>query len=234
LREALAMRRCLLCALVVFPALVLAADPPDAPKDDKKAPPAKDKKVPPLTPGADLPGALRPFVVTGPFIAKLQQQAQNKEKVEGRFHCPLAAHGLDPMVLLIVKDLRFSDPFKELLTRLDNAVEKNPTVRLAVTVIFLSDDVTFDPTTEDDKREALAEQLRGLAAALKLRHVALALDGPTDVERYDVEKEAAFQVILARRYKVVAYEAIPRDRLTAEKVDQLLALLSDKFKASRK
>jgi hypothetical protein len=227
------MRRCLPCALVVFPVLALAAAPPDAAKDDKKAPPGKEKKVPPLTVGSDLPGALHPFVVTGPFIAKLQQQAQNKEKVEGRFHCPLAAHGLDPMVLLIVKDLRFTDAFKDLLTRLDNAVTKNPRVRLAVTVIFLSDELA-DPLTEDDKREALAEQLRTLAGTLKLNNITLALDGPTDVERYDVEKEAAYQVLLTRRYKVLAYEAIARDKLTAEMVDHVMALVRDKLGATRK
>jgi hypothetical protein len=221
------MRRCLLCALLLLPALAA-----DTLQDEKKAPPAK-KKVPPLTPGSDLPGSLHPFVVTGPFIAKLQQQAQNKEKVDGRFHCPLAEHGLNPMVLLVVKDLRFPDAFKELLSRLDNAIEKNPSVRLGATVIFLSDDLT-DPVTEDDRRAALAEQLRGLAGALKLKNVALALDGPTDVERYDTEKDAAYQMVLARRYKVAAYEAVARDKLTPEKVQQLMGLVAEKLGATRK
>jgi hypothetical protein len=185
-----------------------------------------------LAAGQDLPGPFHPYCVTGPYIARLQQ-AQENEKVQGRFHCPISAHGLDPLVLLFAKNLRISDPFKDLLVRLDAAVEKNPRVRLAVTVVFVPGELT-DVVTMDDKREELAEQLRSLAAALKLKNVSLCLDSKSDVERYDLDRqEAAYTLVLARRYVVLATEAIARDQLTAEKVDQVMKLVAEKLGASR-
>jgi hypothetical protein len=216
------MRRFALAAFVLLPALVLAADPPAAPKADK----GKQSD--------DLPGPFHPFCVTGPYIAKLQEQTKDKEKIDGRFHCPVCDHGFDPIVLLFIKDLTVSDPLKDLLVRLDAAVEKNPTVRLGVTAVFLTTELP-NVLTDDDKREELAGKLRDLAGALKLKNVTLALDSKGDLEKYDVQRnEVAFTVILARGYHVVAREDIPRDLLTAEKVEQLLKQVAEKFGAKRK
>jgi hypothetical protein len=220
------MRRFLISACLVAPALALAADQPK--------PAAGSRSGGALAPGKDLPGAFNPFCVTGPYIAKLQQQAGEKEKIGGRFHCPVCAHGLEPLVLLFVRDLRFGDPLKDLLVRFDAAVEKNPNTRLAVAVVFISDVLT-DLVTMDDKREELAEQLRSLAATLKLKNVSLCLDSKSDLEKYDLDRdEAAYVVVLARRCQVLASEAIARDQLTPEKVDQVLKQVAEKLGASRR
>jgi hypothetical protein len=221
-REAVVMRCFLLAAVALFPALALAADAPGS------AAPAKAGQ---LAPGKDLPGPFHPFCVSGPYIAKLQQ-ASEKDRVQGRFHCPISAHGLDPMVLLFVQGLNFTEPLKDLLVRLDAAIEKNPNVRLGAAVVFLSNDLP-DVVTMDDKRDELAEQLRSLASALKLKNVSLCLDSKSDLEKYGLDKEEAYTIVLVRRYAVVTLEAIPRDSLTADKVAQVMAQVGQKLGATR-
>jgi hypothetical protein len=211
------MRRSLL-ALAFVPLLSLAADPPTPAKDSRAAP--KDPKGNPLAVGKDVPGPFHPYNVTGPR--------------KGNFHCVISDHGMDPMVLLFVQDLRFSEPLKDLLRRLDNAVEKNPKLRLGCAAVFLTDDLK-DVVGEDDKREEMAQQLADLGNDLKLKHVVLALDTKSDVEKYDLEREeAAYTLVLYRKFRILAGEALPRDKLTPEKVDEVMKLVADKLGATRK
>jgi hypothetical protein len=234
------MRRFPFAALILLPALILAADPPAAPKTDK------DKL-------SDLPGPFHPFCVSGPYISKLQQQAKEKEKIDGRFHCPVCDHGLDPMVLLFVKELTFDEPLKELLKGLDLAVQNYPNARLGVTAVFIPTDLP-NVLTDDDKREEAAAKLRQLAAEIKpaadakdaanakqgtdakqgadagpgLANVTLALDSKPDLEGYKIDRNEAYPIILARGYHVLYREDIQRNQL-AEKVPGLLKLVSDNF-----
>jgi hypothetical protein len=223
------MRRLLLAALLLCPVPVLADDPPQ--------PPRPTKGGPALAVGQDLPGPFHPFCVSGPYIAKLQQAREN-QRIQGRFHCPVSAHGLDAMVLLFVKNARFRDPPKELtdlLVRLNAAVEKNPQARLAVTAVFVSDDLG-DVVAQDKEREELADQLRSLAGTLKLANVSLCLDSKSDsdLQKYELDREeAAYTVVLARRYRVVAAESLARDRLTPEAVDRVMKQVAEKLGATR-
>jgi hypothetical protein len=200
-------------------AVGVAADPP-TPAKDKDKPPAKETKGRSLEPGKDLPGPFHPFNATGPR--------------KGNFHCLVSQHGLDPMLLLFVRELQFSDSLKDLLRRVDNAIAKNPDVRLACAVVFLSEDLP-DTVQNDDKREELAQKLADLANDLKLKHVILCLDGKADLEKYDLDRqEAAFTLVLYRKLRILDSESIARDQLTPEKVDAILKLLADKVGAKRK
>ena len=188
--------RLTLVALVSLAAA--AAEPPAKEKEKEKgesSPPAKETKtVPSLTVGTDLPGPFHPFNINGP--------------AKDRFHCVVSQQGLDPMVLVFVRDLQITEPLKDLLRRLDAACVKNPNVRLACAAVFLSDDLTR-PVEMDDLREELASKLRDLADELKLKQVVLCVDGLADVEKYDLDREkAAYTVVLFRKLKVVATESI--------------------------
>lgn len=205
--------------LLLLAATVLgaAADPP---AKDKGKPPAPPVKVRALEPGKDLPGPFHPFNANGPR--------------KGNFHCLVSQYGLDPLVLLFVREVQFSDGLKDLLRRLDNAIDKNPTARLHCGVVFLSDDLT-DVVLNDDKREELAQKLADLANDLKLKHVVLCLDGKADVEKYDLDREeAAYTLVLSRKLLILASESIARDKLTPEKTDAILQMLADKVGTRRK
>jgi hypothetical protein len=220
------MRCSCLGILVLLPLIAFAADPPTPPKDEKKQAP--------LTPGNNLPGPFHPFCVSGPYIAKIQQQAGEKEKVRGRFHCPLSVHGLDPLVLVFVRDLRLSEPLNELLVKLDAAVEKNPALRLGVAAVFITDELP-DVVGDDDKREDLAGKLTTLAQNAKLKNVALCLDSKSDLEKYDLNREdIAYTVIVSRGYRILASESILRDQLTTDKVDQILKTIGEKLETSKR
>jgi hypothetical protein len=220
-----------LCRLSLVVLVSLAAAAAEPPAEDKKKPEAPPAGKEPRTRAVleenqNLPGPFHAFNVTGPR--------------KGNFHCVVSGQGLDPLVLLFVRDLDFSDPakeFKELLRRLDGACVKNPSVRLACAVVFLSEDLKEKDTvvTCDDKREDLAGKLEALADELKLQKVVLCLDDKYDVEKYDLERgEAAYTLVLARKAKIVAAESIPRDKLTPEKVAAIVKLLADKLGAVRK
>jgi hypothetical protein len=215
---------CRLCLVALVSLAVAAAEPP-AENENKEQPPPGEKNTkaePVLKEGKNLPGPFHPFNVNGPR--------------KGKFHCLVSAQGLDPLVLLFVRELEFGDPLKELLRRFDSACVRNPNVRLACAVVFLSED--FDKqdavVTNDDKREELAKKLDGLAKELKLQKVVLCLDDKYDVQKYDLEREeATYTLVVARKAKIVRAEYVPRDKLTPEKVSAIVKVLADKLGAVR-
>jgi hypothetical protein len=218
------LRRLSLVALISLAAV--AAEPADKDKDKGGTPPStKDAKAKPaLAVGQDLPGRFHPFNVNG--------------SSRDHFHCVVSQHGFDPMVLLFVRDLEFSDPLKDLLKRLDNACLKNPEVRLGCAVIFLSEDLE-EPESgvvkNDDKREELAQKLKDLVGELKLEKVVVCLDSRNDpaLEKYALDREAAYTVVLYRKLRVVSFESILRDKLP-DRVGDILKQVADKFGAVRK
>jgi hypothetical protein len=216
------MHLCRLSLVALISLAVAAAEPPAKDKDKEDTPaPKKDPKAgPALAVGKNLPAPFHPFNVNG----------SGKDK----FHCVVSAQGFDPMVLVFVRDLEFSDALKDLLRRLDNACVKNPRARLGCAVVFLTEELT-DPVTMDDLREEMAQKLRDLAEELKLQKVVLCLDSKADVEKFDLERErAAYTVVLYNRLKIVATYSIQRDDLKAAKVDEVLKQAADKFGAVRK
>ncbi len=219
--------RCLSAALVGLAALALVAAEPQAEdkKKEESPPAAKGKARAALEPGKDLPGPFHPFNVNGPR--------------KNNFHCVVSGQGLDPLVLLFVRDMELTDTLKDLLRRLDAACVKNPNLRLACAAVFLPDDLKDRDAVivNDDKRDDLAAKLAELADAgdMKLQKVVLCLDDRADVEKYDLEREeATCTLVLANKAKVVATEFIQRDKLTPEKVDAIVKLLADKLGAVRK
>ena len=239
------MRSALLVVPLVLAAVALADEPAAAPPQKDRAPVATDKKSAPksepkasrpgwaLAAGKNLPGPIHAYYVSGPYMTRLRQENKDAKKVFGRFHCPISHPGLEPIVLLFVRDLRVNDALKDLLHRLDSLVEKNPYSRISVGVVFISAEVK-DVVTEDDLREDLATKLEDLAGELKISHIALCLDGPADVEKYELDPEETYTLVLARRYAVLASETLPRDKLTPQKVAQIVDEVAKTFGAKHR
>lgn len=181
-------------------------------------PAPKESKAP------DLPGSFHPYNVTGPR--------------RGYYHCPVSDRGLEPLVLLLVRNLEATDPLRDLLQRLDQASENNPRAHLGIAAVFLTDDLP-DIVGADDKsedlREKLIEKLSDLDTALKKPiHVSLCLTAPADLKAYQLPENAEITVILCRRYQVLARHVLTRDQLTQEMVNTILTEVADKLGAVKR
>lgn len=212
------MRRSLLLLLVLVCVGAIAADPP--PNDKDKKVPLETPKKAPLSVGNDLPGPFHPYNVTGPR--------------KGNYSCLVSANGLHSGLMIIVRgEPEAADAFKDLLQKLDNAVEKNPNVRLGIYVVFVPDDLE-DVLTKDKERDELATKIEDIAKGTMLKHVVLALDHKSDLEAFGLEDSAVYTVVAYHKYQILAAEALEKDKLTAEKVQAIITMLGDKLGAKRK
>jgi hypothetical protein len=151
-----------------------------------------------LKPGKDLPGPFTPYNVTGP--------------AKGKFHCLVSDYGAEPVVMLVARGLEDDKAFRELLTQLDGAIERNPLLRLHAFVVFVRNDLA-DPSLMDDKRQEVEKQVRNLADALKLKHVVLTLGGKADLEKYKLDDGAALTALLYRKLRIEASHAVGRGQV---------------------
>jgi len=182
---------------------------------------ADDKS--PLLVGDNLPGPFHPFNVNGPR--------------KDSFSCPVSASGLEPGILVFVRDLEAGEAFKGLLQKLDNAVAKNPKFHLTVTVVFLSEDlkdVVGGDDKQDDKREELVGKIDDIVKALMLKHVVCTLTTRADVKAYRLAEDAVYTLVAYHKYQIRAVESLDKDKLTAEKVQALVAMLGEKLGLKQK
>jgi len=195
-------------------ALVLAATAASpAEKQD-----AKEKK-PGLVVGEDLPGPFHPYNVNGPRA--------------GRFHCLVTQTSLDPMVMVVVRDLDFTDGLKALEKELDSRIVKNPNVRMGSFTVFLSEEMP-DVVKNDDKREELAAKLENFAKDLDLKQVVVCLGSKKDLEAYALDDSAWATVVLVKNYKVLAVHPLKKDALNEGMLKQIIDEVADKLGATRK
>ena len=192
-------------------ALVLAAPVvSQTTKDDK------EKQIG-LAVGKDLPGPFQPYNVTGDHA--------------GRFHDLVAQASLDPLVMIFVRDLDYTDSLKALEEALETRIAKNPNVRLNSFTVFLSDELP-KVVEDDDKRDKIAEELR--AKAKDFKSVVFCLDSKSDLEQYNLDDNVWATVVLVKRYKVVALHKLTKDKLNAAMVDEIMGEVSEQLGATRK
>ena len=216
------MSRLLLLTLcLVTPLLLVAADPP-----------APDRN--PLQAGKDLPGAFKPFNVTGPRA--------------GKFHCLVTEHNFEPGVLVFVRDFNSPEALgtvRPLLTAIDERIAKNYTrTRMNCFAVFLNNDLidvtgtAGDPTANaknDDLREKYEKQLQDLAnAEPKLQHIVVALDSKDDVKKYGLDESKFVTVVLFKKLQIVAVYALTKEELTAKKIGEINDDVAEKLGATRK
>src|ERR1700722_10106108 len=139
---------------------------------------AQDKESP-LAVGKNVPASFHPYNVTARLVIKEEPDPEEeKSKVKnkpyttkGKFHCLVTEYDLDPVVMLFVRgSLDENAAFRDLLQKLDAAIDRNPGVRLRSFVVFISDDIA-NVVDEDDKREAAEKKIQKIADDLKLRFV---------------------------------------------------------------
>jgi hypothetical protein len=229
--EARTMRRCLPLLLVV---LTLAVAATSSRTDEKKPEQPAQPSAAPLAAGKNLPGAFHPFNVTGPR--------------KSRYHCLVSETGLNSGVMILSRDLEATEPFKELLQRLDNAIDKNPNVKMSACCVYIPDELPeytpemFTDIQErkkqadlvDDKREELAEKIEDVAKGAMLKNVILALTHKNDLKAYALPDNAVYTIIIYHKYEVRAVLSLGKEMLTPDKVSEIIKLVGDKLGARRK
>lgn len=178
------------------------------------AQPARGPEYP--QPGSDLPGPFHAYNVTG--------------KKKGTFHCLVSRHDLNPVVMVVVRGTKLTDELKYLLTKIDNAVDKNFRSRLAAFVVFLPENVK-DVAREDDAREKIEAELEDQLKELK--HVTVAFDAREKLGKYKIDDQAEAFVLLYNQYRVVSAHSLTKDQLTMDKVKAILGEVAEKLGARR-
>jgi hypothetical protein len=174
-------------------------------------------------PDPNIPGPFHAYNVTG--------------KYKGRYHSHISEYGMEPMVMVVTREVEFGDPLKGLLKKIDDAIEKNPAARLHAFVVVLSDDVpdvVGADDKSDDKRIQVTTQLEDQAKALMLMHIDIELAGKADLQKYNLD-DASFAFYLFQRAKVTANHILKTDdKLTDAVTDEIMAVLAAKAGALRK
>jgi hypothetical protein len=206
-------------------------------------------KTSPLTVGKNLPASFHPYNVTSRLLVKEEPDEGDKEKVEikskskkapyttkGKFHCLITEYDLDPVVMLFVRGTSDEEGFRDLLQKIDGAIDRNPGVRLHSFVVFIDDDLT-NVVEEDDKREAAEKKIQEkVADDLKLKSVVLTLASKSDVAKYELDPATAVTAVLYKKLRIEAVHKVSRDKLDKAEADAVKAIMTDvagKLKATR-
>src|SRR5437764_12969748 len=108
---------------------------------------------------------------------------------------------------------KITAPLTSLVKQLDAATVANAPHRMGSFVVFLSDD------------EGLADQLKKLAKAEKLKECVLAIDNPAGPEDYTVPKDADVTVVLYRKGEVKANFAFRQGQLNDKAIARVIGAL---------
>jgi hypothetical protein len=169
-------------------------------------------------PGGDLPGPFHVYHVTG--------------KKKGTWACLVSRHELHPTVMVVVKGTKVTDGLKYLLTKLDNAIDKNPNTRLGGFVVFLPENIK-DVAREDDAREKLEAEVEDLYKEMSLKHLTFGFDVKEKLAPYKIDDAADVFVLIYNKLRVVSIHAMPRDALQMEQAKKILAEVAEKLGAKR-
>jgi len=177
---------------------------------------AQDKAEPSANP--NVPSSFHPYNVTqrsDPEPEPIEKDSPTRPKeraTKGKFHCLVTAYDMDPVVMVVARNLDDNEAFRELLKKLDAAVSRHRPARLRCFVVGLYDELT-DILQQDDKRDELAARLEKLAADLNLKGVVLTLAAPTDLAKFRLDNSAALNVILYRQLRIISSKNFSRDQL---------------------
>lgn len=184
--------------------------------------------------GKNLPGSFQPYNVnvsiplneepeedpksTGPKRAKYTSK--------GKFHCLVTEYDLDPVVMLVARGLEDSAGFRDLLTKLDAALDRNKIARLRCFVVFEDPDLD-NVITKDDKRDEAVKKLDKLVADAKLTRVVVSLAGKDDLAKYKLDPTTALTAILYKKLRVEAIHKVGKEKLDAVAGPEAKAILTD-------
>lgn len=181
-----------------------------------------------LAVGQDVPGTLHPYNITVRVDPTPDPMPGVKEKrsTKHRYHCLITEYDMDPVVMLVARNLDDSAGFRSLVQSLNTLVETNGRGRLRAFIVALYDDLT-DVVTQDEKRDELADRLDKWAADTKLTGVVVTLAAPKDLAKFKIDETAALTAIVYHKLKVVAIRSVGRDKLEAADGPEAKAILAD-------
>jgi hypothetical protein len=211
------MRRPLCCSslLLLFAGLVAAQD-----------------KGPALAVGKDLPGTFHPYNITARAVPILDDPGKDKKgpvappATKGKFHCLISEYNLDPVILFFARGLEDNKAFAATLKTIDQAIEKQPGLRLRCFVVFLDKGLT-KVMEEDTTRAKLVKKIEGAFAGSTPKQVVLTLAGTDDVKKYDLDATMPLTAVLYQKLRVKALHKIHKDGLASESSAALQAVLKD-------
>ncbi|MBU6175930.1 MAG: hypothetical protein KGQ60_19160 [Planctomycetes bacterium] len=169
-----------------------------------------------LAVGDNVPGSFHPFNVTfrvDPSPEPMVPSARESRSTKHKYHCLITEYDMDPVVMLVARNLDESAGFRDLLTKLNTLVDNNQRGRLRAFVVALYPEELTDVVTQDEKRNEYAARLDKLAADLKLTGVVLTLAAPKDLARFNFDETVALNAIVYQKLKVTASRSIGRDAL---------------------
>ena len=225
------MLRCLSVAAVLVLVLVLGA------------PTRSAEEGGPLVVGKNVPASFHPYNVTARLTAKEEPDEDDPDvkvkkidyTTKGKFHCLVTEYDLDPVVMLFARNLEDNIAFRDLLTKIDAAIDRNPSVRMRSFVVFVADDIA-NVVADDDKRVEAAKKIQKVADDLKLKNVVLTLASKSDVAKYALDDAAALTGVLYTQLRIEGVHKVSRDKLDKADADAVKAIMKDvagKLKATR-
>ena len=200
---------------------------------------ATDLVVPAQEPGGaevgkNIAGTFQPFNVNVAIPLNEEPEAEPKDKgpkqakytSKGKFHCLVTEYDLDPVVMLVARGLEDNAAFRDLLTKLDAALDRNKIARLRCFVVF-QDAALADVVTEDDKRDEMVKKLDKLVLDAKLKNVVVTLAGKDDLARYKLDPATALTAVLYKKLRVEAVRKVGLDKLEAADGPDAKAILAE-------
>ena len=184
--------------------------------------------------GKNLPGTFQPYNVNAAIPLTEEPEAEPKEKgpkpakysSKDKFHCLVTEYDLDPVVMLVARGLEDNAAFRDLLTKLDAALDRNKIARLRCFVVF-QDAALADVATQDEKRDEIVKKLDKLVLDAKLKNVVVALAGKDDLAKYKLDPTTALTAILYKKLRVEAVHKVGLDKLEAADGPEAKAILAD-------
>jgi hypothetical protein len=189
----------------------------------------------PVKPGAPdksktIPNSFQAWMVTGPHA--------------GRYHSPVCDHGLNPVVLVFIREVEGADkPLFDFLKKLDELAAKHADVKLGVCAIFLNDGGLREALSKSGEdytqkfakttvvKQDLERQLRALAQEKGLEKVAIALDTTAGPPGYQIDDQSQITVVFYDQQNVLARETFAKDKLTDADVKKTLGGVQKKVTA---
>lgn len=190
-----------------------------------------------IAPGKNLPGTFHPYNVTArpaevepddeetdPKLKKLFKKTAFSPR--GKYHCLVSEYDLDPVVMIVARNLEDNKALASMLKSLEALVSKNSLLRLRAFVVFQNDDLA-NVVKDDDKRADLAKKIQTIADDQKLSGVVLTLAGKDDLAKYKLDDKAALTAILYKGLKITASHVLSKDKLEKEGSPEVQAILKD-------
>jgi hypothetical protein len=204
-----------------------------------------------LAPGKLIGGPFQPYTLndslTRAAVKRLKEAKNPTDELlaKGRFHCLVCEFGLKPVLAIFVREGQDSNEavLKELLKKVDDAVESHQESYLNSFAVFLTPDARSSITekkiedtealvTESAAREKLTARLEELAKPLN--HVVVGFYPAENLKGYDISAQPGVTILLYAKHKVLANYAFAEGKLKSEDIDRVIKGVGALLKKGKK